>query len=72
MSDLLFGDFVTRVFNLVDKNGDGHITKLELVKAARNHTSPEIVMLKKLLGLPESIKQEGNFLLFSLCILMVD
>ena len=48
------------LFRKIDKNGDGHISLLELTVIARDNTSEEGKMLHDLLGFPDHVRQEDG------------
>lgn len=55
-------EFFSKLFKKLDKDGDGSISLLELKSSLRNHDSPEIIRLKRLLGLPDrKLKLHGIF-----------
>ena len=51
---------VNKFFEMIDKNGDGHISLLELNIVARDGSSVEAKMLHDLLGLPDHVRQEDG------------
>lgn len=57
----LWEEFCEKVFKLVDVDGNGFITKAELIAAAKNKKkSPELNTLKRLLKLPDDVKEKGK------------
>ena len=46
---------VKAAFELIDKNGDGELSRIEVIKAVRTHAS-----VRALLSLPEVIRQEDG------------
>ncbi len=49
---------IKNLFNTLDKNGDGNITKIELISALRNESV--VVELADIFGIPQEIKQEDG------------
>lgn len=54
--------FIMTVFKNLDRDKTGMISLVELKASLRSHDNPEIIWLKKVLGLPNhKLKLHGNF-----------